>query len=84
MAECAHVDQIRVDVPENVEGCECLATGSTRVEPRACRVCGHVGCCDSSPGTHATEHYKETGHAIMSSAMPGGNWSWCYVDEVSL
>ncbi|HUA04590.1 MAG TPA: UBP-type zinc finger domain-containing protein [Solirubrobacteraceae bacterium] len=84
MAECAHVDQIKVDVPENVEGCEeCLATGGTWVELRACRECGHVGCCDSSPGTHATKHYQETGHPVMSSAMPGATWSWCYVDEVS-
>ena len=84
MAECAHVDQIKVDVPAGVEGCEeCLAAGRTWVALRACRVCGHVGCCDSSPGTHATKHYRETGHAIVSSAMPGESWSWCYIDEVS-
>lgn len=84
MAECAHVDQMKVEVPANVEGCEeCLATGQTWIALRACRTCGHVGCCDSSPGTHATKHYKETGHPVMSSAMAGESWSWCYVDEVS-
>jgi uncharacterized UBP type Zn finger protein len=85
MAECSHLDQIKVEVPENVEGCEeCLASGQTWVELRACRTCGHVGCCDSSPGAHATKHFKETGHAIMSSAMPGATWSYCYVDEAML
>ena len=85
MAECAQLDQIKVDVPENVVGCaECLATGGTWVELRACRVCDHVGCCNSSPSTHATKHYQETGHPVMSSAMPGATWSSCYVDEVSL
>jgi uncharacterized UBP type Zn finger protein len=82
MAECAHLDQIQVDTPANAEGCEeCLVAGTTWVELRACRICGHVGCCDSSPGTHATEHYEKTGHAIMSSAMPGSTWTWCYVDQ---
>ncbi|MEU4673247.1 UBP-type zinc finger domain-containing protein [Amycolatopsis sp. NPDC023774] len=23
---------------------------------RQCAVCGHVGCCDSSPGRHARAH----------------------------
>ncbi|HUA45856.1 MAG TPA: UBP-type zinc finger domain-containing protein [Solirubrobacteraceae bacterium] len=82
MAECTHTDQMVVERPDHVEGCEeCLATGSTWVELRVCRTCGHVGCCDSSPGAHATKHFKQTGHPIMSSAMPGATWSYCYVDE---
>jgi uncharacterized UBP type Zn finger protein len=82
MAQCTHLDEIKVDTPANAEGCEeCLVEGRTWVELRACRICGHVGCCDSSPGTHATKHYEETGHPIMSSAMPGATWSWCYVDQ---
>jgi uncharacterized UBP type Zn finger protein len=85
MAECTHLDQIQVERPEHVEGCEeCLTTGSTWVELRACLVCGHVGCCDSSAGTHATKHFKETGHPIMTSAMPGSSWSYCYIDEVMM
>jgi uncharacterized UBP type Zn finger protein len=82
MAECTHTGQIVVERPDHVEGCEeCLATGGTWVELRVCRTCGHVGCCDSSPGAHATEHFEQTGHPIMSSAMPGATWSYCYVDE---
>ena len=84
MAECAHADQIKVDVPEQVEGCEeCLATGGTWVSLRACRTCGHVGCCDSSPGTHATKHYHAQHHPIVRSIEPGEHWKWCYVDEVA-
>lgn len=28
---------------------------------------GHVGCCDSSPGQHATAHYRGTGHSVVQS-----------------
>jgi len=46
-----------------------------------CLVCGHVGCCDSSKGRHATRHFEQTGHPIMKSIEPGADWSWCYVDK---
>ena len=49
---------------------------------RLCLTCGHVGCCDSSPGRHTTAHYKETNHPVMRSFEPGETWRWCYVDEV--
>ena len=38
-----------------------------------------VGCCDSSPGQHATGHFHETTHPVMQSAEPGEDWRWCYV-----
>lgn len=47
---------------------------------RMCLTCGHVGCCDSSPGRHATEHFQRTGHAVMRSIEPGEGWRWCYLD----
>ncbi|MBN9610709.1 MAG: UBP-type zinc finger domain-containing protein [Actinobacteria bacterium] len=63
-------------------GCEeCLATGSRWVRLRMCLTCGHIGCCDSSPGRHATAHYRATGHPVMRSFEPGETWRWCYVDE---
>ena len=43
--------------------------------------CGHVGCCDSSQGKHATKHYHETGHGVMRSVEPGETWGWCYDGE---
>ena len=82
MVECQHVDQIR-DVKPNAEGCEvCLRTGGWWVNLRLCLVCGHVGCCDSSPGKHATQHYRETGHPIVQLGIEGGEELWCYVDRV--
>lgn len=79
---CSHLDQVRVLPPESVEGCEdCLRDGTQWVHLRVCLGCGHVGCCDNSPQRHATKHFQETGHPVMSSAEPGEDWSWCYVDE---
>jgi hypothetical protein len=46
--------------------------------------CGHVGCCDSSKGRHATGHHRSTTHPIVKSLEPGEDWAWCYVDEVML
>jgi CPA1 family monovalent cation:H+ antiporter len=68
--------------PRTPEGCEeCLREGTRWVELRECRVCGHVGCCDSSVSKHATQHFRETGHPVMRSVMPGDDWTWCYVHE---
>jgi uncharacterized UBP type Zn finger protein len=46
--------------------------------------CGHVGCCDSSPGKHATKHFQRSGHPIVQSYEPGEEWLWCYADQVML
>lgn len=60
---------------------ECAADGIDNwAHLRMCLTCGHVGCCDSSPHQHATEHFRQTGHPVMRSAEPGENWRWCYVD----
>lgn len=82
MAECVHVAEIREVTPSGA-GCEeCLRTGGRWVHLRICRICGHVGCCDNSPGKHATGHFHETGHPVMQSFEPGEDWMWCYVDKV--
>jgi hypothetical protein len=81
-AVCTHLDMIR-DVAPTAPGCEeCLKTGGHWVHLRMCRTCGHVGCCDSSPGKHARKHAHHTSHPIVQSIEPGEDWSWCYVDEV--
>ena len=78
---CTHLDQIKSVTP-SADGCEeCLKTGDTWVALRMCLMCGHMGCCDSSKGKHATKHFEETGHAVMQSAEPGQDWKWCYVDK---
>ena len=84
MADCTHLETVELtDRPAEVEGCEeCLATGGRWVHLRMCQQCGHVGCCDNSPGRHATGHHQSTGHPIIRSVEPGEDWSWCYVDEV--
>jgi uncharacterized UBP type Zn finger protein len=81
---CAHLDQIEFsDLPESIAGCEdCLAIGDTWVHLRMCTICGHIGCCDSSPNRHATAHASRTGHPVIRSAEPGEDWFWCYVDRV--
>jgi uncharacterized UBP type Zn finger protein len=79
---CAHLDQILVPRPDHVAGCEdCLKVGGTWVHLRVCRTCGHIGCCDSSPNRHATQHVHESDHPIVTSVEPGEDWSYCYVDE---
>jgi uncharacterized UBP type Zn finger protein len=85
-AQCTHLDQVVVlDVPADVEGCkECLATGGTWVHLRMCQSCGHIGCCDNSPGRHATAHFHATDHPVIRSAERGEDWSWCYVDELAM
>lgn len=80
---CTHLDEI-LTTDASGDGCvECLATGGHWVHLRRCVGCGHVGCCDSSPGTHATHHHRETGHKLIQSFEPGEDWLWCYVDEVA-
>jgi CPA2 family monovalent cation:H+ antiporter-2 len=79
--ECSHLGRI-VDVTPNTEGCEeCLASGDRWVHLRMCLTCGHVGCCDSSKGKHATKHFHATGHPIMRSMEPGEEWRWCFIDQ---
>ncbi|HTL31280.1 MAG TPA: cation:proton antiporter [Tepidisphaeraceae bacterium] len=79
---CTHVSEIR-DVSPNTNGCEeCLKMGDTWVHLRVCKICGHVGCCDSSKNKHATKHFHATKHPIVQSIEPGEDWMWCYVDQV--
>jgi uncharacterized UBP type Zn finger protein len=86
MATCTHLDHVLVtQLPESVDGCEdCLRTGGRWLHLRICLECGHVGCCDDSPGRHATAHAAATDHPIIRSLEPGEDWSWCFVDELGL
>jgi uncharacterized UBP type Zn finger protein len=81
---CEHIVNVS-PVRARTPGCEdCLRTGSRWVHLRLCLTCGHVGCCDSSPGQHATKHYHTEGHPVIASYEPGERWAWCYVDETTL
>ena len=82
---CHHLNGVQPHPARTPAGCEeCLKSGSRWVHLRLCLVCGHVGCCDSSPGRHATGHFHATGHPVMASFQPGEQWGWCYVDETQL
>ncbi len=80
---CTHLDQAQ-DVEPSGGGCvECLAEGGRWVHLRVCMTCGHVGCCDSSPGKHATAHFHGDGHPLVQSYEPGEKWWWCYQDTAA-
>ncbi|CAA9357586.1 MAG: Na+/H+ antiporter [uncultured Nocardioidaceae bacterium] len=61
---------------------DCLEEGLAWVHLRQCTACGHVGCCDSSPGRHADRHFNREGHPVMASVEPGEGWRWCFVDRI--
>lgn len=81
---CQHLADAPYTVdPVTPDGCEeCLRDGTVWVHLRLCMTCGHVGCCDSSIGRHASKHFSETGHPVMRSFEPGEGWRWCFVDNV--
>jgi hypothetical protein len=85
MSSCAHLDDTTPVPPAATpDGCEeCLASGGRWVHLRQCTACGHVGCCDSSPSTHATAHFHATQHPVVRSYEPGETWRWCYVDQAT-
>ncbi len=84
-ASCNHLDQVDLSAQPSGDGCEdCLREGGHWVHLRMCRSCGHIGCCDSSPGKHATAHHVASDHALVSSYEPGEGWWWCFVDATVL
>jgi Zn-finger in ubiquitin-hydrolases and other protein len=79
MSERAGIDP---SVPPSGTGCaDCEAIGGWWVHLRRCTQCGHIGCCDTSPAQHATAHFRETGHPVITSFEPGENWFWDYTAE---
>ena len=80
---CEHLGEIK-DVGPSGPGCvECVAAGRHDwVHLRWCQECGHVGCCDNSPGKHATGHNRTTHHPIVRSYEPDEEWYFCYPDNL--
>jgi hypothetical protein len=80
---CTHLDAIQTEAASG-NGCvECLQTGGRWVHLRRCTTCAHVGCCDSSPGRHATAHFHSSSHPLIQSFEPREDWIWCYVDDLA-
>ena len=64
--DCEHFGDAKEGTSPNTKGCEeCEKEKTPWVAIRMCLTCGHVGCCDSSIGRHATKHHEETGHPVM-------------------
>src|SRR5258706_16392814 len=85
---CAHLERLeapdRKPVHPSGHGCkECLEIGDEWVHLRLCMTCGHVGCCDSSPNTHASKHAHATEHPVIRSYEPEEDWAFCYPDELT-
>lgn len=81
---CEHLDQAAEHPdpePQSQTCLECERENLSSVYLRLCLNCGHVGCCDSGVGKHATAHYQETGHPVMRSFEDGEAWSWCFADN---
>lgn len=84
---CAHLGLLSVPgaPPTRSAGCaQCLSRGWRWVRLRWCVTCGNVGCCDSSRGKHAHDHYRRSGHPIVLSPAADEDWAWCFADEVFL
>jgi CPA1 family monovalent cation:H+ antiporter len=83
-APCVHLGQVPAEVDFEAHGdcADCVRLGLEPVELRMCLDCGHIACCDSSVGKHATAHFRATGHPVMRSIEPGEHWRWCYVDQL--
>jgi low temperature requirement protein LtrA len=79
---CQHADEMQIFEPTGELACEeCVINNYKWVHLRLCTSCGHIGCCDSSQYKHATKHFHESDHPIISSLEPDENWAWCYADD---
>ncbi len=81
---CEHLAKaVRSPTPQSSKGCQqCLIDGTQWVHLRLCMECGYVGCCDSSPGQHATAHFHASQHPVMRSFEVGEGWRWCFIDDL--
>ena len=81
---CSHMKTIKFKSTDKDVCEECVKLGDTWVHLRLCLECGHVGCCDDSPGRHASRHATTSSHPIIRSLEPGEEWCWCFVDELGM
>ena len=73
------IEGVDTAVEPSGTGCvECQAEGGWWFHLRRCAQCGHIGCCDSSPSQHASQHAAAEGHRLVQSFEPGETWFWDY------
>ena len=78
MTASAAIDQ---SAPPTGTGCvECVANSGWWLHLRRCAACGHIGCCDTSPSQHASQHAALSAHAVAQSYEPDEDWFWDYAD----
>lgn len=65
-------------VPSGTGCAECEELSGWWLHLRRCARCGRVGCCDSSPGQHASRHAADAGHPYVQSFEPDEDWFWDY------
>jgi CPA1 family monovalent cation:H+ antiporter len=81
---CEHLEHAPKPEGTPAESCpDCIKEGLNWVALRRCLTCGNVGCCDSSPGRHATRHFEETQHPVMQAASATQAWRWCYIHKIN-
>jgi hypothetical protein len=76
-----HDPDVDPSTPPSGPGCVECDAGSPPgwwVHLRRCARCGHVGCCDSSPGQHASAHARASDHRYVQSFEPGEDWFFDY------
>jgi len=78
---CEHLENLDPKQTDIYECMKCVEMGDSWVHLRLCQTCGEVNCCDSSKNKHATKHFHKTGHPVITSAEPGEQWAWCYIDR---
>ena len=72
--ECPHLAMLGGKATSSKTSCE--ACGHTE-DLRLCLACGHVGCCESH-SAHNTEHFRKTGHSLITPHRTSYDWLWCY------
>ena len=73
MAPSTAPDGIDVGVPPTGTGCADCDSATPPgwwVHLRRCAQCGHIGCCDTSPGQHASAHAEATGIPSSRASSP--------------
>jgi len=79
---CPHISAVHtVKLPQRRECEECVKIGSQWLHLRTCQTCGATLCCDSSPNRHASKHARSSSHPVVTSAEPGEQWLYCFVDD---
>jgi uncharacterized UBP type Zn finger protein len=71
---CPHFKVLRNRLTSEKARCEKCGLGESL---RLCLLCGYVACCESL-GAHDTEHWRETGHALIGPQRTAYDWVWCY------